>query len=1305
MKKEKRNLKNKNIFILFINSIEINLLYIFIILNTSIIPIINSLQYFRAFRLKNEDVILFSDEGIIILEIYYGTNSQILDLNDNTIVEDTLEYISFLQPNSYDGNYIFCRVNEYIYIIKIDDYSLTNTLHLTQISNRDISIVSFKDINEDEYILISYINDDKGLSIEKYSIDSQTPIKEISKIIEYDDGTTETSKNYGISCELLHSSVYNNDLLICFLQSELNYLNGLVVDPYNDLDYLYIIKKTNIEFEINHIKSIASPDKLNSLICYEGSVEHIYECIVFNIQYELWSDSYKFIGFSTYHIEYDFDIFYIEDNNEYFLYFPSSSINYYIVQLDDEFINKNTNDEGNCIINYEFTEEIDIKYSSGIVYTYGDYSIIFSYQYNDFDKFIITPIEEYGYIPTDFHVLNIIEKISEVSSQSTSILYSSTIIKSNLLSTQINSLSSSLLLPSSSLISSIKYDFSTKPSFVSYSSLIKSNLITTRTYSTYTSLIKSTIFSQSSQDSLIKSTFISSSKYDFSKLSSTLITTRTYSTYSSLIKSTIFSQSSQDSLIKSTFISSTKIDFSKLSSTLISKRTELISSNLIKTSTLSTSFSETNIFNVNISCPEEYPYEMVNSHKCIEECIPEYFFNRTCIIKNNSNIVKEKTIEYIRNSIVKGHINSLLSKIIEENNDIILEENDIIYQLTTTTNQNNNNYYNISTVKLGECENRLKEHYNISQNESLLIFKIDYFIPDFLIPIIEYEVYNPYTKESLELGICEKDLINISIPVSINENEIFKHDPNSSFYNDKCFAYKTQNGTDITLSDRQKEYNDKHLSLCVKNCVFGGYNEKTKKVLCKCNVQKNIKSISSINNLDILNVFSNFTKSINIDVVKCYKTFFCIEGIKNNIGNHLLLFILSFNLMSIFVFYFKGYKDIIVLISNIIRIKNIYGLKNKNTNKKKKKGISKNVIIKNKKKNINEKITSQLCKKNDYKTKEDIKTYKQSEKNKNNKKDKKNPSNPNYKKLNKLILNDNYKNNTNSQNSINNLNKEKNPFKPPKKNKKRTKKSSNNQQKNKITKTNDDKFNHFKNLNLKEKTLDEKIIYYTDNEINNLSYEKALIKDKRSYMQYYLSLLKTKHLIIFTFYTSNDYNSRIIKISLFLFLFGLYTTVNSLFFQDETMHNIYINKGAFNILYDLPRIIFSTLITFPLITLIKHFSLTEKNIIEIKEETSANTPTQRIKKNLNIINTKFVVYFVLNILFTLLFWYYLGCFCATFKNTQYHLLKDSSISFGLSMIYPFFINLLPGLIRIPSLRDVNKNKEFLYILSKFIQLI
>ncbi len=54
--------------------------------------------------------------------------------------------------------------------------------------------------------------------------------------------------------------------------------------------------------------------------------------------------------------------------------------------------------------------------------------------------------------------------------------------------------------------------------------------------------------------------------------------------------------------------------------------------------------------------------------------------------------------------------------------------------------------------------------------------------------------------------------------------------------------------------------------------------------------------------------------------------------------------------------------------------------------------------------------------------------------------------------------------------------------------------------------------------------------------MNSLSYEEALKFDKRTYCQYYFSLLKRKQLIIFTFCSINDYNSRSIKICLFYFL-------------------------------------------------------------------------------------------------------------------------------------------------------------------------
>ena len=62
-------------------------------------------------------------------------------------------------------------------------------------------------------------------------------------------------------------------------------------------------------------------------------------------------------------------------------------------------------------------------------------------------------------------------------------------------------------------------------------------------------------------------------------------------------------------------------------------------------------------------------------------------------------------------------------------------------------------------------------------------------------------------------------------------------------------------------------------------------------------------------------------------------------------------------------------------------------------------------------------------------------------------------------------------------------------------------------------------------------------------------------------------------------------------------------------------------------------------------------------------------------------------------------------FCAIYINTQLHLIKDTLLSFSLSLIYPFFIYLIPGLFRIPSLSNTKSKKIYLYKFSKFIQMI
>ena len=218
-----------------------------------------------------------------------------------------------------------------------------------------------------------------------------------------------------------------------------------------------------------------------------------------------------------------------------------------------------------------------------------------------------------------------------------------------------------------------------------------------------------------------------------------------------------------------------------------------------------------------------------------------------------------------------------------------------------------------------------------------------------------------------------------------------------------------------------------------------------------------------------------------------------------------------------------------------------------------------------------------------------------------------------------------------------------------------------------------------------------------------MSYENALKKDKRTYFKYYFSLLKMKHLLLFSFYPNNDYNSYIIKIILFFFSFALYYSTNALFFNDSLMHKIYEDNGIFNFAYQINIIIYSSIISIIVTTIVKYLSLSQKNILKIKNEEKIKNLKKVGKNVLKCLKVKFILFFIICFIFLILFWCYLGCFGAVYKNTQIHLIKDTLFSFGLSLAYPLLLNLLPGFLRIPSLKS--KNKKCMYNISKIIQLI
>ena len=231
--------------------------------------------------------------------------------------------------------------------------------------------------------------------------------------------------------------------------------------------------------------------------------------------------------------------------------------------------------------------------------------------------------------------------------------------------------------------------------------------------------------------------------------------------------------------------------------------------------------------------------------------------------------------------------------------------------------------------------------------------------------------------------------------------------------------------------------------------------------------------------------------------------------------------------------------------------------------------------------------------------------------------------------------------------------------------------------------------NNYKNLN--------------DQEMNSLNYEKAIMYDKRTYCQYYWSLLKKKQLILFTFLPANDYNLVSIKIALFITSFSLYFTINGFFFSDDTMHKIYIDKGSYNIVYRIPQILFSSAISSLIKLILKLFSLSEKNFIQLKRDKTITNIIEETKSVESHLRIKFLLFFILSSILMLFFWYFISTFCAVYTNTQLILFQDTILSFFASMIYPFGLNLLPGIFRIYALRD--KNKKCLYTIGSIIALI
>ena len=605
------------------------------------------------------------------------------------------------------------------------------------------------------------------------------------------------------------------------------------------------------------------------------------------------------------------------------------------------------------------------------------------------------------------------------------------------------------------------------------------------------------------------------------------------------------------------------------------------------------------------------------------------------------------------------------NNMIDDKSNVFIEGNNIIFQISTTDNVKDNKFDNVSSIDFGECEKTIKKKYNI---KFIIIKKTDIKIGENT--KVNYELYNPELNNKINLSICNNDKIQIYTPTNISEqlinnyNEISKEgynilDPNDTFYNDICTKFSSKNGTDMILSDRKAEFFDYDITNCQSGCSYKGVEVETKKVQCECSIEINedykigdktfVKAI-------LEDSFFKARKFSNFKVITCFKLVFSKKGPIYNIGSYLLSSFIYLFLITQIKYYFDSKELIANLIKKLFDSMNIkvnLGKINKRNFPPKRKAINSINSLKSKSSSTIFSLKSKT--------------------NKNSKM-----------KKNKEHNNENYSGTTKSLCRI-------------KKNKDsiivfKGKKISNNDKNNKNKKN---KLLKNKNENLTNKLNDE--------ELNSLKYEEALLCDNRNFKQCYCSLLMKKQLIFFTFCSKNDYNLRMIKFGLFLISLSLYITINSFFFVDENIHKIHEDHGIFNILYQLPKIVYCTIITAFSNFIIKSLALSEKNLLRIKNN---KNPSIILVKSIDIfkfLRIKFVIFFFVGFIFMAFCWYFISAFCAVYTNTQKSYLINCASSFAISMAYPFFLNIIPAYLRIYSLRS--KKRKCIYTLSSLLALI
>ena len=179
-----------------------------------------------------------------------------------------------------------------------------------------------------------------------------------------------------------------------------------------------------------------------------------------------------------------------------------------------------------------------------------------------------------------------------------------------------------------------------------------------------------------------------------------------------------------------------------------------------------------------IKCKDGF-YFVENTNNCKrkqEMDLTKYYLNETSnMFKRSRTDCKTNLDDYLEDYITDDYFNTTD---IERGKNEIIECEDIKITLSTTKNQKDaENNINTTIIDLTECENILKNEYNITENEFIYMKKIELYQQGMKIPKILFDLYkkeNDTNLMKLNLSFCSNVKMDIFIPIDLTNKNLDK---------------------------------------------------------------------------------------------------------------------------------------------------------------------------------------------------------------------------------------------------------------------------------------------------------------------------------------------------------------------------------------------------------------------------------------------------------------------------------------------------------------------------------------------------